>query len=309
MLIGTSAANSPGISSPRARKSARSAPAETARTTSLTVAPVLLSEATRFRSARADLGVEERRAHRVAVAGEVEEALRGPERGLRRRLRRRRVERAPRRLAGEPEQPPARVLEPAGDEPAGAAPPRRPLAAAEPEVGAVGIGVEDDRADVDGGDSVDEGVVGLRDRREPALAPLAAALDQVELPERPVLVQRLGHHLADEVPELRVAPRGGNGDVADVAADVEARVVLPLGPHHLPRQVADVAPEPGDQLEPLGDVGDEAIEVGRLALEQRRAADVDVDRPALGEQRCHVRGRELVRAFRGHRAATLSRRR
>ena len=91
-----------------------------------------------------------------------------------------------------------------------------------------------------------------------------------------------------------------------MAADVEGRVVLPLGAHHLAGQPAHPAPEAGDQLEAVGDVLDELVEVGRVAVEDRRAADVDVDRAALGEQRGHVRRRQLIGTF-AHPGSTLSR--
>ena len=60
--------------------------------------------------------------------------------------------------------------------------------------------------------------MGLRDRREAALAAGPAALDEVELPERPALVERLRHDPADELAQLGVAAGGGDRDVADVAA-------------------------------------------------------------------------------------------
>ena len=165
-----------------------------------------------------------------------------------------RSKRPPRRLARHPEEPAAGVEDPVGQTSDRCArscglhsAPLRPRSVPS------GVGIEDDRADVDRRDAVDERVVGLRDRREARITTgsrRAAALDQVELPERPALVERLRHHPADELAELASPPGAGIATWRTWRRDVEVGVVLPLGPQHLPRQPADPAPEPRDQLEP-----------------------------------------------------------
>ena len=56
--------------------------------------------------------------------------------------------------------------------------------------------------------------------------------------------------------------------------------------------VGDPLAEPRHEGEACRDVLEELLERRRSALEDQGAADVDVDRPALGQQRGHVGGRE-----------------
>ena len=89
-------------------------------------------------------------------------------------------------------------------------------------------------------------------------------------------------------------PGVGQRGVAHVPAQVEVGVVLPDRAADLAGQVADALAEARDQVEALVDVGEEGLVVGRLALEDRRAADVDVDRALLGVQRGDVGARERL---------------
>jgi hypothetical protein len=90
----------------------------------------------------------------------------------------------------------------------------------------------------------------------------AQAFDQVQLPKRPLHVERLRHHPADQVAELVEPPRLRHRDVADVAAHFELRIVPPDRVLDAERDLHDPLPEPRDQQQSLLDVPDQLV-VGR----------------------------------------------
>ena len=144
--------------------------------------------------------------------------------------------------------------------------------------------VEEDRGDVDAGDAVDEGVVGLGDQRE---AVLLEALDQPELPERLRAVERLREEASRDVAQLLLRARRRQRRVADVVGEVEVGVVDPEGPAGLDRREGQLLAEARHQVQAAATCVEEVLVVGRRALE-------DQDRPHV-----HVRARGLVREERG----------
>ena len=95
----------------------------------------------------------------------------------------------------------------------GAGPPR-----GEHSLAGRGVAVDQDVADVDRADAVDEAVVGLGDDGE---AVLGQALDEVDLPHRAGAVERARLDAGDELLELLVGARAGQGAAAHVVAHVE----------------------------------------------------------------------------------------
>jgi hypothetical protein len=95
------------------------------------------------------------------------------------------------------------------------------------------LDVEQHRREVDPGDAVDHGVMGLGDQGE-ALA--LQALDQPELPQRFAAVELLGEDAADQLAQLRLASGRRERRVAHVVGDVEAGIVDPEGPPGLRRR-------------------------------------------------------------------------
>jgi hypothetical protein len=73
-------------------------------------------------------------------------------------------------------------------------------------LGRVRLGVEQHLADVDGREAVDEGRVRLGDHRHPVAD---QPVDQVELPQRSVAVQRLRGHAGHERAQLLHGARPG----------------------------------------------------------------------------------------------------
>src|SRR5207249_8764363 len=73
-------------------------------------------------------------------------------------------------------------------------------------------------------DAVGDGVVDAREHHRSSVM----AVDEVHVPQRLGGVERGAHQLADEVAQGLVSPGRGKRDVADVVADVEMRVVLPV---------------------------------------------------------------------------------
>ena len=118
----------------------------------------------------------------------------------------------------------------------GRVPARVPLVAAEDLD--VGVLVEQHLAEVDGLDAVDERLVGLVEQRDPAVG---EPLDEVDLPQRPLPVQRPRDDPGDQLAQLVGAARPGQRGAAYVVADVEVVVVDP-------DRVGEVA---GDRLHPL----------------------------------------------------------
>ena len=299
MLIGTRPTSCSGVSSARRSNSRRRPPAAIERITSFTVAPesprIALSWASSAstKATRRSRPISWLRKVRGAVGpagGELREALGGAHHPAGGRAWHR--QRPAGRLARRTQRRPDAVGGVTDEQQLRARLVGLPALLGHLHLGSLGARVEDDRADVDRGDPVDERVVGLRDE---GVALALEPLDQIELPQRPGQVERLGHHPPDQLAQLRGAAGLRQRDPAHVALDVEARVV---GPDRVVEgdraHRGDLLAKARDQAQPRLDMVDEALELRRLARDDDRRADVDVDRPSLSEQRGHVRGREAV---------------
>ena len=124
--------------------------------------------------------------------------------------------------------------------------PRRPRPGADrpegPHSTLLGIGAQRAQDQPDAADAVDQRVVHLHVHRE---AVALEALDQVDLPERPVQVELVAVQSRDEDPELALAAGMGQGGVADVVVEID---VLDLAHHRQPR--ADQRPAVDDPQVP-----------------------------------------------------------
>jgi hypothetical protein len=126
------------------------------------------------------------------------------------------------------------------------------------------------------------------------VAAILEVLDQVELPERPLEVERRRHDPAHQLTKLGHRSGDRQGRVAHVPAQVEAVVVGPHRVAELHRRLGDPLAKAGDESQPRLDMLQELVQRRRLALQDQRCADVDVDRPTLGEQGRHVGGGETL---------------
>ena len=175
------------------------------------------------------------------------------------------------------------------------APTARPSAVGRPrgrqlvvtEVGGVGRRVEQHLADVDGLAPVDEDLVALGQDGHPAAL---QALDEVDLPQRAVAVQRPrgdpGHQLA----QLVVVARTGQGGAAYVVADLEVRVVDPHRVGEAARHGLEPLAVARHERDPVGDELDEAgvVEPGVAGLEDLDRGVVHRRRGGLGGQQGQV---------------------
>ncbi len=107
--------------------------------------------------------------------------------------------------------------------------------------------VEQHLPDVDRRDAVDHRLVGLRDDREAAVG---EPLDEVDLPQRAVRVERPRHQPGHQLGELGGRPGPGQRRAADVERDVEVGVVDPDRPGQLARDVAHLLPVPRHRHQP-----------------------------------------------------------
>jgi hypothetical protein len=133
--------------------------------------------------------------------------------------------------------------------------------------------VQHDLADLERRDAVDHGLVGLGDDRGLVLL---QALDQVDLPQRAGVVERARHQARDQVVQLRLVARFGQGAPANVVGDVEVGVVDPHGACDASGDVHDLLPVARHEAEALLDEVDELVVVeARLGpSEHRHPADV-----------------------------------
>ena len=98
--------------------------------------------------------------------------------------------------------------------------------------------------------------MGLGEQRE---AVVRQALDEPQLPQRPVPVQRLGEHAPGEPLELLVAAGARERGVADVVGDVEVGVVDPDRPALLERDERQPLAVAGDEVKPGLDLLDKLV--------------------------------------------------
>ena len=159
--------------------------------------------------------------------------------------------------------------------------------------------VEEDGRDVDTRHAVRERVVRLVD--QPHVPAVVEALDEPQLPQRPVAVEELAHQALGQREEVAPAPRLRELGEVHVAGDVEAVVV---DPHRVPdteRHVHDPPPEARDQVQArpdqLADVVEAeaaaVVEEGR-AVEHRDRADLHRRLAPLEVQEARVEGGQAV---------------
>ncbi len=154
----------------------------------------------------------------------------------------------------------------------------------------VGVGVEDDLGQVEPVDAVDQRLVGLADDGEPVAL---QALHDVQLPQRPAAVQLARVDPGHELAQLVEAARAGQGEPADVEAEVEAGVVDPHGAGQAARDLADALAVAGHEGDPARQVPLQAGVVDG-ALEDHHRADVLGDALLLGVQERGVQSAQAV---------------
>ena len=120
------------------------------------------------------------------------------------------------------------------------------------------------------------------------------AVDEPQLPERLRAVEALREDPRRQVPQILLAAGARQRGVAEVVLDVELRVVDPLRPALAVGDEAQLLAEPGDEVQPRGDVVAELVVFGRRALEQGGRGDVHVGRALLEVQERGIEAREAV---------------
>jgi hypothetical protein len=133
------------------------------------------------------------------------------------------------------------------------------------------LGREEHRQDVEPGDAVDQGVVGLGQDREP---PVPEPLDQPHLPQRLLTVQVRGEDARGERLQLVLGARLRQRGRADVETQVEVLVVDPLRPALAEGHVRQFLAVARHHREPRLHVIDELVVRGRVALEDHHGPDV-----------------------------------
>ncbi len=164
----------------------------------------------------------------------------------------------------------------------------------------VAIGVEQERRDVDPGDPVDHGVVGLA---EVGHAVVLEALDHVELPQRAAPVQLTAHDAADVLGQLVDAAGSRQRRVPHVVGDVEVPVVDPHRGGDAERCLGQLLSEPWHEVQPGLDEVEEAREVELVVggrLEDEQPAGVHVLGGCLEPQEGRVEGAEPVTVSLAH---------
>ena len=151
--------------------------------------------------------------------------------------------------------------------------------------------VQQHLAHVDRRDAVDHRLVGLRDDREAAVG---EPLDEVDLPQRAVRVERPRHQPGHQLGELGGRPGPGQRRAADVERDVEVGVVDPDRPGQLARDVAHLLPVPRHRHQPPLDGRDQAlvVEPARRCAEDPHRPDVHGRARLLQVEERRVDGRE-----------------
>ena len=145
--------------------------------------------------------------------------------------------------------------------------------------------------DVHPRDTVDERVVGLGEKREPAAFD---ALHEPHLPQRPVAPQMVGEDAAGEHLQLVLAPRRRQRGVAHVVAQVEVLVVDPARAGLGERNLRQALPIARHQAETRVDVRQQPIVRGRVSGEDQRTTHVHVRRSVLQmQERCVQRAEPI----------------
>jgi hypothetical protein len=138
--------------------------------------------------------------------------------------------------------------------------------------------VEKHRRDVHARHAVDQRVVGLGDQGE---AVVLEALHEPDLPERLRPVEPLREDTADELAQLRIGPGPGEGGMADVVVEVEARIVDPERPAHLEARVGEPLSVTRHEPEARRDVGAQLLPRWGRSFEHDDGSHVHVRGPLL----------------------------
>ncbi len=167
-----------------------------------------------------------------------------------------------------------------------------------------GEGSSSTREDLVARHAVDHGVVDLGQHRRPALG---EALDQVQLPQRPVAIERAREDPRDGLGELAVRRRRRDGRLADVEVEVEVRVLDPVRVREPERHVHELPAERRQQVQPVGDEAADVLHAEVAAgrgggVVDREAAHVPVRARGLHGQELRVKARQLP-----HRVSSSSR--
>src|SRR3954447_15980128 len=163
------------------------------------------------------------------------------------------------------------------------------------QLAALGAGVEQHGEDLVARDAVDDGVVDLRQQRDVAVR---QAVDQVDLPQRAVAIERAGEDAGDGLGEPPVVAWRRDGGLADVEVEVEVGVLDPVRQVDAERHAREAPLQRRQEMDALAD---EPAEVGDLERAARRggrvvdreAADVPVGARGLHGQELRVQRREL----------------
>ena len=135
----------------------------------------------------------------------------------------------------------------------------------------IGLGVEQQRRDLDRGDAVDERVVHLADER-PAAA--RQAVDDAHPPQRSRGIQRRREQHARRCAQLALPAGRGERERADVVRDVERRVVLPAARARRERRRDETAAQLRHAVQARREVPAQPAERGRGPVEADRPPDV-----------------------------------
>jgi hypothetical protein len=142
-------------------------------------------------------------------------------------------------------------------------------------------------------DAVRDAVVDAHEHR----ASLGELVDEVDVPERSIAIERAGDAIRDECLQRALVVRRRQGDVMEVQGGVEVRIVLPPRPAEraaFDRALAEAVEPPYDALEePLA----QSLPRDRLVEPEHRVDDHRVRR-AVHVEPCRVRG--LHRSLRRH---------
>ncbi len=129
--------------------------------------------------------------------------------------------------------------------------------------------------------------------------PVGQTLDQVELPQRAVPVERAGEDALDLLGQLGVGARGRERQLAHVVSDVEARILDPVGPIEPEGHRVQLVLHERQEVQALVDGGAEVLERELAAgtvggVEDREPRDVPVGRRALDRQELRVQAAQLL---------------
>jgi len=192
----------------------------------------------------------------------------------------------------------ARVALRKPEERAGTGRPRRlPRLLGVPDLRPFRAEVKEDSREVDAGDPVDEGVVGLGKER-PAV--VFEPFDHPHLPEGSVAVELLREDPRDQAQQLALVTGARQRGLPDVVEDVEIGVIDPDRPGGVHRGKRQPLAVTGDEMQATANQVEDVLEGWRRAFEHGHAAHVHVGALVLlGEER-RVDGGKPVEMLLGH---------